>query len=97
MCHVVEHAEESMNIYNLTRTTTSVTRIANIVSNELGVDPDYEYTGGDRGWEGDVPKMGLSIGKLAALSWEPTHSSDGTIRQGIRNLRENPENEPHLS
>jgi len=98
MCHVVGHVDEAMNTYNLgTRTTTSVTRIADIVSDELGIDPDYEYTGGDRGWEGDVPKMRLSIEKLAALGWEPTLSSDETIRQGVRDLLGDPENEPHLS
>jgi len=55
--HVVEHADEDLNVYNLgTETTTSVTDIADIVSDELGVDPEYAYTGGDRGWTGDVPK-----------------------------------------
>ena len=98
MCHVVEHAPGSMNSYNLgTRTTTSVTRIADIVSEELGVDPDYEYTGGDRGWSGDVPKMRLSIEKLSALGWEPDRSSDEAVRQGVRDLLADPENEPHLS
>jgi len=53
--HVVEHADEDLNVYNLgTETTTSVTDIADIVSDELGVDPEYAYTGGDRGWTGDA-------------------------------------------
>ena len=85
--HVVEHAEADMNTYNLgTRTTTSVTAIADIVSEELGVDPDYHYTGGDRGWTGDVPKMRLSIEKLAALGWEPSLSSHESVRRGARDL-----------
>jgi len=47
--HVVEHADEDLNVYNLgTETTTSVTDIADIVSDELGVDPEYAYTGGRR-------------------------------------------------
>ena len=87
MQYVVEHADEPLNIYNLgTKTTTSVTDIADIVSDELGVDPEYTYTGGDRGWTGDVPKMRLSIQKLAALGWEPTRSSDESVRQGARDL-----------
>jgi len=98
MCHVVEHARADMNTFNLgTRTTTSVTRIADIVSDEMGIDPDYEYTGGDRGWTGDVPKMRLSIEKLAALGWEPSLSSDESVRQGVRDVLSEPENEPHLS
>jgi UDP-glucose 4-epimerase len=89
MCHVVEHADDDLNIYNLgTRTTTSVNAIADIVSDEMGLDPDYEYTGGDRGWTGDVPKMRLSIEKLAALGWEPPTSSDDAVRKATRQLYE---------
>jgi len=87
MRYVVEHADDEFNVYNLgTRTTTSVTRIADIVSEELGLDPAYEYTGGDRGWVGDVPKMCLSIDKLADLGWTPDQSSDEAVRQSAREL-----------
>ena len=85
--HVVEHADDAYNVYNLgTRTTTSVTDIADIVSEELGVEPEYAYTGGDRGWTGDVPKMRLSIEKLAALGWEPSIESDEAVRRAARQL-----------
>lgn len=82
-----EEARDSFNVFNLgTRTTTSVTRIADIVSEAMGLDPEYEYTGGDRGWTGDVPKMRLSIEKLAALGWEPTESSDEAVRRATESL-----------
>ena len=85
--HVVEGADDPYNVYNLgTRTTTSVTDIADIVSEELGVDPEYSYTGGDRGWTGDVPKMRLSIEKLADLGWEPSIESDAAVRRSAREL-----------
>jgi UDP-glucose 4-epimerase len=85
--YVVEHASDPYNCYNLgTQTTTSVNRIADIVSEELGVDPDYQYTGGDRGWSGDVPKMRLSIEKLAALGWEPDDTSEEAIRRAAQEL-----------
>ncbi|MFC6951233.1 NAD-dependent epimerase/dehydratase family protein [Halorubellus litoreus] len=87
MIHVVEHADADLNTYNLgTRTTTSVNRIADIVADELDCDPDYEYTGGDRGWTGDVPKMRLSIEKLSALGWEPPRSSDESVEKATRQL-----------
>ena len=89
MTHVVEHADDDLNVYNLgTRTTTAVNTIADIVADELGVEPDYEYTGGDRGWTGDVPKMRLSIEKLSALGWEPSLSSDESVRRATRGLVE---------
>ncbi|MFW6000409.1 MAG: NAD-dependent epimerase/dehydratase family protein [Halorubrum sp.] len=85
--HVVEGADDAYNVYNLgTRTTTSVTDIADIVSEELGVDPAYSYTGGDRGWTGDVPKMRLSIEKLVELGWEPSIESDEAVRRSAREL-----------
>ncbi|WP_280587666.1 NAD-dependent epimerase/dehydratase family protein [Halorubrum sp. Boch-26] len=85
--YVVEHADADLNVYNLgTRTTTSVTDIADIVADELGVDPEYNYTGGDRGWTGDVPKMRLSIERLADLGWEPATESDEAVRRSAREL-----------
>ncbi|WP_160133336.1 NAD-dependent epimerase/dehydratase family protein [Halococcus salsus] len=87
VCHVVESTEEPMNTYNLgTETTTSVTRIADIVADEMGVDPEYSYTGGDRGWTGDVPKMRLAVEKLTDLGYEPELSSDEAVRRGAREL-----------
>ena len=87
MCHVIEHADAPVNIYNLgTTTTTSVTDIAEVVSDVMGLDPAYEFTGGDRGWVGDVPKMRLSIEKLADLGWEPPIESDAAVRRAAREL-----------
>ena len=94
MCRVVEQAAESapdrrMHTYNIgTRTTTSVDRIAEIVADVLGVDPEFEYTGGDRGWTGDVPRMRLSIEKLAGLGWTPDHESPAAVRRAAQELAE---------
>ena len=87
VCHVVENTDEPMNTYNLgTETTTSVTTIADIVADEMGLDPEYSYTGGDRGWTGDVPKMRLAVEKLTDLGYEPELSSDEAVRRGAREL-----------
>ena len=87
MEHVVSHAGDGLNVYNLgTRTTTSVDTIADIVADEMGLSPDYHHTGGQRGWTGDVPRMRLSVEKLSALGWEPDQSSDDAVRQSAREL-----------
>jgi len=92
MAHALARADDPVNTFNLgTRTTTSVDRIATIVAEELGVDPERSYTGGERGWPGDVPRMRLSIEKLAALGWEPRISSDDALRRATRELLEEPE------
>lgn len=87
ICHVVAHADDAVNTYNLgTRTTTSVRRIAEIVAEEMALDPEYTFTGGDRGWTGDVPRMRLSIEKLAALGWTPKRASDTAVRTATQEL-----------
>jgi UDP-glucose 4-epimerase len=87
MTTVIESTTAPCNIYNLgTETTTSVTQIADIVSEEMELDPAYEYEGGRRGWSGDVPKMRLDISKLTDLGWEPSLESDDAVRQATREL-----------
>ncbi|WP_115865012.1 NAD-dependent epimerase/dehydratase family protein [Halorussus litoreus] len=87
MEHVVEHTDDPVNRYNLgTRTTISVTRIAELVSDVVGCDPEFEYTGGDRGWTGDVPKMRLSIEKASAIGWSPERESAQAVRTAAEQL-----------
>ncbi|ESS11105.1 MAG: nucleoside-diphosphate-sugar epimerase [uncultured archaeon A07HR60] len=85
--HVIEQASGDYATYNLgTSSTTSVTDIADIVADEIGVTPSYAFTGGDRGWTGDVPKMRLSIAKLSQLGWEPSLSSDESVQRAATDL-----------
>jgi UDP-glucose 4-epimerase len=87
MLYVYEHADGPMATFNLgTRTTTSVNRIADIVADEMELTPDYQYTGGDRGWTGDVPKMRLSVEKLSGVGWESSTESDRAVRRATREL-----------
>jgi len=92
MCHVVEQApqsapERSLYTFNLgTETTTAVDTIADIVSDTLDVDPVYEYSGGDRGWTGDVPRMRLSTQKLSALGWTPNLQSTDAVKKAAEEL-----------
>jgi UDP-glucose 4-epimerase len=87
MCTLVAAADEEFNLFNLgTQTATSVREIANIVSETVGVDPAYEYTGGERGWPGDVPRMRLSIEKARALGWEPNRASDDAVHEAAADV-----------
>jgi len=87
MVHVVEHADAPVNTYNLgTRSTTSVRTIADIVADVMDADPEYSFSGGERGWTGDVPRMRLSVEKLAGLGYEPADSSDEAVRRAAREL-----------
>ncbi len=88
MLHVVNHTNEPINCFNLgTRDTCSVRRIAEIVLEETGCnDAEIQYTGGDRGWAGDVPKSMLDPERLYKLGFNPNHNSEESIRHTARCL-----------
>ncbi len=49
----------------------TVTELAQILVEVMGLsDVQFEYTGGDRGWVGDVPKVLLEVKKIKTLGWE---------------------------
>ena len=51
-------------------------------------DANIEYTGGDRGWAGDVPKSMLDPQRLMDLEFTPNFSSEQAIRHTARCLVE---------
>ena len=73
-------------VYNISVTSagTTVTHIAEIVVEELGLqNVKFSYTGGDRGWKGDVPRFSYDISKVLATGWAPKHTSDEAVRQTV--------------
>ncbi len=62
----------------------TVTEIADLVVQRLKLaDVRYEYTGGDRGWKGDVPVVRLNSDKLRALGWRCRYSSTDALIDSI--------------
>ena len=90
MIHVVKNTKEQINCYNLgTKDTCSVRRIAEIVLEETGcINASIQYTGGDRGWAGDVPRSMLDPQRLFELGFTPLHDSDDAVRLTARVLVE---------
>tara|TARA_B100000530_G_scaffold310639_1_gene237202 strand:+ start:762 stop:1703 length:942 start_codon:yes stop_codon:yes gene_type:complete len=88
MCHIIDSGSENVSLYNLgTGDTCSVRRIAEIVVEESGLDGvAIEYTGGDRGWAGDVPKTSLDVKRLMDSGFTPEMHSEDAIRHTARAL-----------
>ena len=64
----------------------TVREIADLACGCLGLDPArvrYEYTGGDRGWKGDVPVVRLNLDKIRGLGWRPTRTSAQALSQAM--------------
>lgn len=73
-------------VYNISVESkgTTVTHIAEIVVETLGLNNvKFNYTGGDRGWKGDVPRFSYNISKVLATGWKPQHTSDEAVRQTV--------------
>ncbi|MEE3270088.1 MAG: NAD-dependent epimerase/dehydratase family protein [Candidatus Thermoplasmatota archaeon] len=82
MVHLIDNTDSDVNLYNLgTGDTCSVRRIAEIVVEESGLEGvSIEYTGGDRGWAGDVPKTSLDVESLFSTGFRPEMKSEAAIR-----------------
>ena len=71
------HSKEPVNYFNLgTDGLTSVTAIAHAVIKALGLSKvKLRFTGGVRGWPGDVARVSLDMRKLKALGWKAKYPS----------------------
>ena len=84
-----EEDKNRVNIFNIgTNDTIRVKRIAETVCEEMRVSPkpDFKFTGGKRGWKGDVPIMLLDASKLNKLGWRQRYNSEEAVRKTIQDL-----------
>lgn len=83
--------KKGVQVYNAgVETATSVTTIADIVCEELGYkNVKYNYTGGNIGWKGDVPKFQYDLTKIHNMGWKAKHTSDESVRDTVKFIKEN--------
>jgi UDP-glucose 4-epimerase len=64
----------------------TVTEIADLAVECVGLEPErveYEYSGGDRGWKGDVPVVRLDTQRIQALGWQCSMGSREALRESM--------------
>jgi UDP-glucose 4-epimerase len=84
---ILEAWKSRETVFNVgSEDSIDVDGIAEIVADEMGLEPEYEYTGGEKGWDGDVPEMRLSIDKLKDTGWEPERNSAESVRKTVKEL-----------
>jgi len=90
MIHVVNNFNNDLNYVNLgSSDTCSVSRIAEIVIQSTGFsNVNIEFTGGDRGWAGDVPKAMLDVNKLTESGFNCSFQSDDAVMHTAKSLIE---------
>ena len=76
----VEKCTGAVNILNLgTDEYCEVNDSIGWIGGHLGVSPQLNYAGGERGWVGDSPFIFLDCARMRSLGWQPRL----TIRQGV--------------
>ncbi len=86
--YCLHNSHESLNLFNLgCDTATTVNTIAEILIEEMGLkNVILKYTGGDRGWPGDVPQVRFNVDKIAKLGWKTEYTSDQALRRAMRDI-----------
>jgi UDP-glucose 4-epimerase len=86
-----ESGSAGFDVFNAgTGDYVTVTEIADLVVERMGLEGvEYQYTGGDRGWKGDVPIVRFRSDKLIARGWHCVRGSREALADSIdSNIRE---------
>ena len=83
MC-LLENTNEPYNAYLVgVDSNVTVSRIAQIVMDELDIHIPIHYGGEYKGWRGDVHKYSYDITRLRMFGWVPKYSSEEAIKKAI--------------
>ncbi len=86
---VNEKMQGPFEVYNVaTNDFITVREIALIIVKAMGLEDQvlFEFTGGDRGWPGDIPIVRLNTEKIQALGWACQYSSAEAIRKAAMSM-----------
>jgi UDP-glucose 4-epimerase len=64
----------------------TVTEIAKLAVECVGLDQDavqFEYSGGNRGWKGDIPIVRLNTDRIRRLGWTCRWGSRAALRDSM--------------
>jgi UDP-glucose 4-epimerase len=88
MMFVEEHATSRSNLFHIAPADegTTVAEIVEIVKRASGCSVPTRYTGGDRGWKGDVPKFQYSAEKLRRFGWESRLNSKEAVARACEEI-----------
>jgi UDP-glucose 4-epimerase len=86
MVYGFKHSKDKVNYFNLgAEDQITVKRIVEILVEETKLKGvDIQYTGGESGWKGDVPRFLLSTKKMAKLGWKAKHTSEQAVREAAK-------------
>jgi UDP-glucose 4-epimerase len=87
-----ERCQASYDVFNVaTEDYITVAAIADLAVKVSGLSRDrvrYEFTGGDRGWKGDVPIVRFDCSKIKALGWNARRGSAEAVTDAMEAMLE---------
>ena len=87
-----ERAIKTYDIFNVaTDDYITVREIADLAVKTSAIAPgttSYEFTGGDRGWKGDVPVVRFDCDKIKALGWQAQRTSAEAVTEAMKAMLE---------
>jgi UDP-glucose 4-epimerase len=88
MLFITDRATDPLNFFNIgtADTATTVRYLAEAVVQRMAPRARIRYTGGRRGWVGDVPKFNYSIEKLKKLGWTPRRTSNQAVDRAVEEI-----------
>ena len=93
MLLAIETVPDKVSILNLgTDEYVEVNDSIRCIVEHLGINPELQYTGGERGWIGDSPFIFLDTQRVRALGWQPKL----TIREAVVKTVEYLQGQPWL-
>jgi UDP-glucose 4-epimerase len=86
MTHIFLRGSARLEYFNIAPdgTASTVRYMAEAVVREAAPSARIRYTGGSRGWIGDVPKFRYSIEKIKSAGWTPRLTSNQAVDLAIR-------------
>jgi UDP-glucose 4-epimerase len=91
-----EKCTQRFDLFNVaTDDYITVREIADIAVAVSELKPEtvrYDFTGGDRGWKGDVPIVRFDVSKIKSLGWTARRTSAEAVRDSIAAMREEIQN-----
>jgi UDP-glucose 4-epimerase len=88
----LERATGKVNILNLGQNEyCNVNDSIGWICEHLGLSPELEYAGGDRGWIGDSPFIFLDCSRVRSLGWNPRLSIRDSVIRTVDYLQQNRE------
>ena len=85
MLFIFDRARDRLNCVNIgtADSVTTVRYLAEAVVKRQSPGARIRYTGGNRGWVGDVPTFNYSIDKLKKLGWQSGVSSNQAVDRAV--------------